>query len=167
MKTLIYIFGIGIIIGLISFAKKNYVTCGLASGIENVNIESKIIQLKRIGIADTTIASISGKVYGKIKYLNKKDTIIENLQYANIWVTDKKTDSSVGTTSNLKGEFQFNVPASKYDLNVQFIGFNNIKVKNIKIGTGDIIDFKTILEPGDGVTEFKSNSSEFYNNTNK
>lgn len=164
MKIRFYILSIGIIIGLISCSKKGYMTCGLASGIEIMNIDSEIIELKRIAIADTIIASISGKIY--VKHINKKDTLIDNFAYANIWVKDLKTDSLIGTTTNSKSEFQFNVPASKYELHAQHIGFNNVKVKNMKVGTGDIIHFSAILGQGDGVTEFKWNPTEFYNNMN-
>ena len=87
-------------------------TCGLASGIEVMNIDSEIIELKRIAIADTIIASISGKIY--LKHINKKDTLIDKLAYANIWVKDLKTDSLIGTTTNSKGEFQFNIPSSTW-----------------------------------------------------
>lgn len=162
MKTRIYTIGIIVIIGLISCAKKNYVICELTSAIDNVNIESEIIQLKRVSIADTTIASISGKIY--VKYLNKKDTLVDNFAYVNIWVKDLQTDSLIGTTSNLKGEFQFTIPASEYDLQAQFVGFNNLKIKNMKVETGDIIRFSAILGQGAGETDFQWNPNEFYKN---
>ncbi|WP_179016888.1 carboxypeptidase-like regulatory domain-containing protein [Winogradskyella forsetii] len=165
MKIRTIILTLGILIGLISCAKKNYVVCGLGSDMNLITLESKIIELKRIGIADTTLASISGKIYAKS--INKNDTLTDNFAFTNIWVRDLKTDSLIGTTSDSKGEFQFTIPASEYDLQVQFIGFNNLKVKNVKVGTGDIISFSAILGQGNGTTEYKWNQAEFYNNTNK
>ena len=164
MKTRIYLIGIGIIIGLISCAKKNYATCGLTSEIKNENFDSKLIQLKRVGIADTTIASISGKIY--FTHLNKHDTLIDNFACASIWVKDLKTDSLIGTISNSKGEFQFTIPASEYDLHAQFIGYNKIKIKNIKVGTGDIVKFSAKLGKGDGETIYEWNPTNFYKNRN-
>ncbi|MFC0604569.1 carboxypeptidase-like regulatory domain-containing protein [Winogradskyella pulchriflava] len=154
----------GILIGLISCSKKIY-SCGLEPVLNIVSIDSEILNLKRIGIADTTLASISGKIYAKS--INEKDTLTDNFAFTNIWVRDLKTDSLIGTTSDSKGEFQFTMPASEYDLQVQFIGFNNLKVKNVKVGTGEIISFSAILGQGDGTTEYKWNQVEFYNNTNK
>ena len=165
MKIRTIILTLGILIGLISCAKKNYVVCGLGSDMNLTKLDSKIIELKRIGIADTTLASISGKIYAKS--INKNDTLIANFAYTNIWVRDVKTDSLIGTTSDSKGEFQFTIPASEYDLQVQFIGFNNLKVKNVKVGTGDIINFSAILGQGDGTTEYKWNPAEFYKNTDE
>lgn len=155
MKSRTIILTLGILIGLFSCAKKNYVTCGLDSNMNLTTIDSEIIELKRIGIADTTLASISGKIYAKS--INKNDTLTNNFAYTNIWVKDIKTDSLIGTTSNSKGEFQFTIPASEYNLEVQYIGFNNLKVKNVKIGTGDIINFSAIIGQGNGTTEYKWN----------
>ncbi|EDP70745.1 hypothetical protein FBALC1_08298 [Flavobacteriales bacterium ALC-1] len=165
MKIRTFILTLGILIGFISCAKKNYVVCGLGSDMNLITLDSKILELKRIGIADTILASISGKIYAKS--INKNDTLTDSFAFTNIWVRDLKTDSLIGTTSDYKGEFQFTIPASEYDLQVQFIGFNNLKVKNVKVGTGDIISFSAILGQGDGITEYKWNQAEFYNNTNK
>ncbi|GGW73277.1 carboxypeptidase family protein [Winogradskyella epiphytica] len=160
MKSRNFILTLGILIGLISCAKKNYVTCGLGSEMNPKTIDSEIIELKRIGIADTTLASISGKICAKS--INENDTLTDNFAYTNIWVKDIQTDSLIGTTSNSKGEFQFTIPASEYNLEVQFIGFNNLKVRNVKIGTGDIINFSAIIGQGNGTTEYKSSPNGLF-----
>ena len=155
MKTRTIILTIGFLIGLISCAKKNYVIYDNEIDLNSITISSEIIELKRIGITDTNFASISGKIY--LKSINKNDTLTDKFPGANILVKDIKSDSIIGTVSNLKGEYQFTIPASEYDLEVQFIGFNNLKIKNIKIGTGEIINFSAILGQGNGVTEYKCN----------
>jgi hypothetical protein len=162
MKIRIQILLLSILIGLNSCANKTHKN-GLHSDVNSVSIDSEIIDFIRIGIADTTLASISGKIYAKS--INKNDTLTDNLAFANIWVKDIKTDSLIGTTSNSKGEFQFTIPVSEYDLEVQFIGFNNLKVKNVKIGTGDIINFSGIIGQGNSVTEYKWNPNVVFEKT--
>ncbi len=159
MKIKIGILSLVISICLIGCAKKSYYICGFGlEGNDNtITIDSKIAELKRIAIADTTLANISGKIYAK--YLNKNDTLIENFAHTTIFVRDVKTDSLIGTTSNLKGEYHFTIPAAEYDLEVQFVGYNHLKVKNIKIRTGEIINFSAIIGQGNGVTEYLWNSN--------
>ncbi|MBW1296370.1 carboxypeptidase-like regulatory domain-containing protein [Aquimarina litoralis] len=162
MKIKIGILNLVVLIYLIGCAKKTYSVCGLELGENTITIDSKIIELKRIAIADTTPASISGKIYAKS--FDGSDTLTENFAYTNIFVRDLKTDSLIGTTSNLKGEYQFTIPAAEYDLEVQFIGYNNLKVHNIKITTGEIINFSAIIGQGNGVTEYLWNSNGSYKN---
>ena len=157
MKNRILILTLLILIGLFSCATKNYVVCGIGSSMNLSNIDSEIIKLKRIGIADTTIASISGKIYAKS--ITKNDTLTENFRNINVWFKDIKTDSIIGKTTNSNGEFQFTIPASEYNLEVQFIGYNYLKVKDVKIGSGDIIYFSAIIGQGNGVTEYQWNEN--------
>ena len=160
MKKRIYLISLGILLGLISCSKKNYVTCGLTEDLNSATIDSEIIELKRIGISDTIVANISGKIF--TRYIHKKDTLTDNFPFVNIFIRDIKTDSIIGTTTNSKGEYQYTIPASKYDFEIQFIGFNNLLIKNIKIGKGDIINFSATIGQGNGVTVYKRKQDGFF-----
>lgn len=122
----------------------------------DTNIDSEILEYQRTMIADTTLAYMSGKIQGKS--IVKNDTILETLNYSNIWVKDLKTDSVIGTTSNKKGDYELIIPASRYDIEIQFIGYKNLKIENVGIGTGDIINFSCILVEGYGKTKYKIDS---------
>ncbi len=160
--------------GLSNCSKKIYY-CGLASStnftshdseyivlkFENIdikNFDSKVLKFKRLGSSNKTIAKIYGKIFENSIYEN--DTLI--LPYASIWVKNIKTDSVIATTSNLKGEYELVLPEAVYDLEVQFIGFNNLRIKNLKVLNGQEFNISGFLGEGNGATVYKWNSNETF-----
>ncbi len=137
-----------ILVATISCAKKARVLCGLSADTSVISIESKVLKFKTIGIKDTTIASISGQVF--YKDLSGKDTIIGDLIGANVMFKETISNKIYGASTDEEGKYFLNVPPSKYTIIVQFIGFNNLIIKNVPIQSGVIIEFSTILGQGDG-----------------
>lgn len=72
-----------ILLAFSSCTKKYLVTCGSGDLESRPNIAGEVLQLKRIAIADTTIASISGEIFGKDSFNNVVtiDTLIGALVY--------------------------------------------------------------------------------------
>ncbi len=171
MKKLTLIFVSGILIGCVGCATRNFIHCAFANldssikgndlivldshSFEVVNIESELLEFKRIRIDDTLHANITGKIYEKTTYVN--DTLI--LPFANIWAKDTKTDCIIETTSNINGEYNVKLSKSQYDLEIQFVGFNSLRIKNLKIGSGETLKLSAILGEGNGKTEYKQNAA--------
>jgi hypothetical protein len=139
LTILIIIFSVG----LSNCSRKPVYTCGLAYLASRTNIDSKILRLERVAIADTTIAFISGAIYGKDSSDTHvtKDTIIA----ANVYAINQTTGKIYGKPTDLNGNYQFQLPASTYHLKVQFIAYNTLIVRNVKFGTGDIVEFDALL----------------------
>ena len=133
----------GILIELSSCTNKSIVTCGSGDLESRPNIAGEVLQLKRIAIADTTIASISGEIFGKDSSANGVtiDTLVGTLVY----LIDTKNGKTYSSQTNIHGKYQYYVPASTYDLKVQYIAYNILIVRNVIIGTGDMIQFNAVL----------------------
>lgn len=129
--------------GLINCSRKPVYTCGLGYLSSRPPIESRILKLERVAITDTTIAFISGIVLGHDS--SETATRTDTLMFANVFVVDKKTGKTIGNATDLKGHYQFYLPASTYDLKVQFIAYNTLIIQNAFFGTGDIVEFNALL----------------------
>ena len=141
-----------ILVATISCAKKARVLCGLSADTNAISLESKVLKFKTIGIKDTTIASISGQVF--YKDLSGKDTIIGDLIGANVMFKETISNKIYGVSTDNEGKYLLKVPPSKYTIIVQYIGFNNLIIKNVSIQSGVIIKFSTVLGQGDGDTVY-------------
>ena len=151
----------------VSFVSISCTTRVLNHPITNVNcesIDSRIINFKVLGIDDTKFASISGYVDGKRFYQN--DTLVDKLPSANVWVEDILTDSIYGIATNPDGEYNLEISPSKYNLNVQFVGFNVLKIDGIKIDSGEKIDISILLGQGCGQTLYKVNNDKTFTKIN-
>lgn len=90
---------------------------------------SKIVKNEMIGIADTTIAFLSGQVID----LETKETLF----YANVSLKDKKTEKVYGQVTDSLGHFSIVVPSSDYKFEVNYVGYTSIK-QDLNLGTGEI-----------------------------
>jgi len=91
---------------------------------------------KQIGIADTTISFLSGK-------------IIENrthkpIQYCKILLTNIKTNEKVGKITDFNGKFSFTVLADKYYISFNHFDYLTIK-DSIKLGMGELREINATL----------------------
>lgn len=143
MKKVVFIALLILFVGLTNCARKHLAICGLRSLDARLNIDSKIIQMERIAIADTTIASISGEIFGKDS--SENCVIIDTLIGAVISLVDKETKKVYGSSTDLQGKYKLCLPASIYDVRVFFISYNTLIVRNVSIGTGDIVRFNAML----------------------
>ncbi len=124
-------------------ARKPVYTCGLDYLANRPIIDSRIIELKRTGIADTTIAYISGRILGKDS--TDAEVSIDTLAYANVYIVNKTTGQTIGKVTDLNGKFEFSLPSASYDLKVKYIAYNTLIVRNVFLGTGDIFEFNALL----------------------
>jgi hypothetical protein len=130
-------------VGLLNCSRKPVYACGLTYLASRPKIDSKVLRLERVAIADTTIAFISGTVYGK----DSSDVHVttDTLMAANVYVVDQLTGKIYGKPTDHSGKYQFHLPASTYDLKVQYIAYNTLVIRNVKFGTGDIVEFDALL----------------------
>lgn len=84
---------------------------------------SKIIKNEVIGIADTTVAFLSGQV------IDKKTN--EPLLYVNFSLTNIETKKVYGIATKEKGEYSITVPAGNYLLEVKYVGYSDL-TKNLR-----------------------------------
>jgi len=143
MKRTFYILTIIVSTLLWSCVRKPIYTCGLGHLANRPKIESKIIELNRTGIADTTIAFISGQILGKDS--TDAGVGIDSLGFANVYVVDNVTGKTIGKATDLNGKFEFTIPSASYDLKVQYIAYNTLIIRNVYFGTGDIVEFNAVL----------------------
>ena len=140
---------------LLTACAQKVVKCGLVG--ENMNpqkLPSVVTINENILIADTTIVSISGKVLGSYIH-ERKDTITEPLEFANVMLTNVKTKEVFGQVTEVGGLYNLTIPAATYTLDVRFIGYNQIVVENVKLGTGEILNFSANLGQGIGEEYFR------------
>lgn len=131
--------------------------CGLVDNRPIEHVESEILEYKKIGVDDTIVASLSGKIYDKLVY-NNIDKMPSELPYSNVWAKEVYTDSIIGIVTNEKGEYSLVLAPSTYDIEVQFVGYNNLKIENQKIGTGELLSCSILLGSGYGKTSYKLDS---------
>ena len=155
MKQPFYIFIILITALLYGCARKPVYTCGFGYLSNKPKIHSKVIKLKRTGIADTTVAFISGQIFGKDSI--DKGITIDTLEYANVYVVDNVTGKVIGKATDLNGKFDFTVPSATYDLNVQYAAYNTLIIRNVFFGTGDVLELNAVL----GQSGTADDSSEY------
>ncbi len=113
---------------------------------------SKIVSNEIIGIADTTVAFISGQVID----LKTKET----LRFVNVILIDTKTKKVYGQSTDSLGQFSIMIPASNYDFKVNYIGYTPPIKSSVKLGTGEMREINIELgQSGDFVTyEIKSDN---------
>ena len=124
--------------------------CALAYGPITPSIESKVLSLEKIGFSDTVVAHLSGKILGK--YLIGNDTIEEHLAFSNVVLIEHASNKRYGAMSNLDGNYKLYVPASKYHLEIQFIGQNTLNIENFELESGEIIELNVSLGQGEATT---------------
>ncbi len=100
---------------------------------------SLFISDELIGIADTTVAVLSGQVFD----LDTKET----LHFARVILKEAETDKSYGQITDSLGRFVITVPANEYEFEVRFIGRSSIK-KDLTLGTGEMREVKIELGQG-------------------
>lgn len=100
---------------------------------------SKIVSDEMIGIADTTVAFLSGQVID----LKTKET----LRFANVSLKDVKTEKVYGQATDSLGYFSITVPASNYDFEVNYVSYSLVK-SDVKLGTGEMREMKIELGQG-------------------
>lgn len=115
---------------------------------------SKIIKNEVIGIADTTVAFLSGQVIDK--ETNKP------LLYANVSLTNIEIKKVYGMTTKEKGEYSITVPAGNYLLEVKYVGYSDL-TKNLTLGTGEMRKIEVEMGQGGAFVIYKIKSDKKLN----
>jgi hypothetical protein len=115
---------------------------------------SKIVRNEMIGIADTTTAFLSGQV---IDFETK-----ETLMYANVSLTDTKTEQVYGQATDSLGQFSITAPASIYEFEVNYVGYSSIK-QNLTLGTGEMREMKVGLGQASAFVTYEIKSDKKLN----
>ncbi|CAL2102993.1 Carboxypeptidase family protein [Tenacibaculum sp. 190130A14a] len=124
--------------------------------LPSLNFISKILILKRLKPSNSNLTSITGKVFDNS--IDENDTL--TLPFANVVAKNQVTDSIIGTITNEEGMFELNLPPSKYNLEIEFIGFNTLIIKNVKISKGNHMYLSSILGSGRGTSLYDLNYNQ-------
>jgi hypothetical protein len=129
-----------------SCANKVIVTCGTADLMNRPSTESKVLSLKTIGIADTTIAFISGLVSGKDS--TDKKVTIDTLAATSIQFINLERSDSVTVFADISGKFQQHLTAGIYNIWVFNVGYNRLLLENVSFRTGELKELNVLLGKG-------------------
>ena len=127
-------------------------------GSNDTSINNEILELRKLINEDVTESGINGKIF--TKSLLENDTLIENKPEIYVSLRDIKTDSVFITTTSQYGYYNLTVPASKYELEVAFNGYNNLIINNLRIETGNHLVFCAIIGQGSCETEYNWNKND-------
>lgn len=97
--------------------------------VEKESEESEIIKNELIGIADTTIAYLSGQI------VNKETKA--PLTYSAVTLTSERTGGTFGRSTDTNGMYSIRVPADEYKLQIDYVGYSALW-SELKLGTGEI-----------------------------
>lgn len=117
-------------------------------------VPSKIVKKKMIGIADTVTALLSGQVID----LETKETLL----YANVSLTDKKTEKVYGQATDSLGQFSITVPANDYEFEVNYVSYSSIK-QDLKLRTGEMKEMDIELGQGGAFVTYEIKSDKKMN----
>ncbi len=81
----------------------------------------------------------NGKIEGVVL-----DNEVENEPLAFATISIKNTD--IETNSDLDGSFSFNLKPGKYILEVQFLGYATIELRNVEVVAGNTLSIKQKLK---------------------
>ena len=90
---------------------------------------SFITENKQIGIADTTVSFLSGKI---IEYRTNKP-----IQFCKVVLTNIKTNENIGGITDNNGKFSFVAIADKYYIRIIHIDYLTFR-DTIKLGIGEM-----------------------------
>ncbi|PTX63510.1 carboxypeptidase-like protein [Kordia periserrulae] len=136
--------------------KSNNKACALAEAPAHLQTKSKstLDINKNLIFADTTVATISGKIYGESLYSDEKFQEEDTLPFANIALINAETQEVLGTTTDLDGAYNLSIPAATYQLKISFVGYNIVLIDNIQLGTGELFNLSAQLGLGIEKEEF-------------
>ena len=102
--------------------------------------QGQVISNKTIGIADTTIAWVQGKIVGPDG----------NLPYASVSFFNKSRNQNFGVLSDANGEYKRSLLRGKYEVTFQSMGYRNFIIKDFALRTGQMQEIQVKLGEGGG-----------------
>jgi hypothetical protein len=118
-------------------------TCGKSSSSNITSIPSKILSLQTIGFADTTLAVIYGKTFGKDSIDSR--VIIDTLFFTRIEFIDLEKRDTVIAVSDIQGKYQKYLRPSNYDIIISYVGFELLKIENVAFKRSEIKELDVLL----------------------
>ena len=147
-----------LVLFLMGCAKKPVYTCGTVL-TNKPSIESKVLSLKTVGIADTITAFVSGTIFGKDS-IDKKVTI-DTLSFATITLINKERQDTIKVVSDAQGKFQQHFQAGTYDILVKYVAYTGLMIKNVPFGRGELKEFNALLgQQGQTIVESKVDANK-------
>jgi hypothetical protein len=110
------------------------------------NEHSQILENKLIGIADTTIAFVSGTI------LDYKE---EPLSFSGTFFIDMLDNKKHFIIADSLGKYKISLPAGRYTLECVSVGYMSLKIENLIFKIGEIKEINIKLEEA---SYFKSHS---------
>jgi len=129
--------------GLSGCAPKPITTCGVMYLANRPSIDSRVISLESTEQTDTSAAIISGVILGET--INENQHHMDTLEFAAVYLVDKKSGATFGAVADIQGYFKLYVPESSYDLTVQYITYNYLIIKDIQPKSGKVIQMDVVL----------------------
>jgi hypothetical protein len=121
-----------------SFGQKADLVCKEVKGVK-----SKITDNKNIGVMDTVLFLVRGQI-------TKRKDVEDNQDLKGINVNLKNINGGqiIGASTDENGNFQIWGDKGTYNLEVSYIGLDNLVIKKLKIGSGEIRLINAILGLG-------------------
>ncbi|MCB0791942.1 MAG: carboxypeptidase regulatory-like domain-containing protein [Flavobacteriales bacterium] len=100
---------------------------------------SEVLRDELVGIADTTIAFLSGKVLDS--------GTRKPIELVNVWLMDTVPSTIAGTTTDTSGYYHLDAPSGTYTLHVVGIG-RTIQEYEVDLGVGHVREIDVALGKG-------------------
>lgn len=127
-----------LLISINTFGQKTKTVCKKVKGQK-----SKIVDNKLVGVMDTVLFSLNGKV---IKDKNAEDE--NGLKGINVILKNIADGKVIGDSTNELGEFQIWGGEGTYDLEISYIGLDKIILKKVKFRSGELRQLNAVLGLG-------------------
>ncbi len=116
---------------------------GKSSSSNITSIPSKILSLQTIGFADTTLAVIYGKTFGKDSIDSR--VTIDTLFCTSIEFIDLEKRDTIIAVSDIHGKYQKYLRPSNYDIIFSYVGFGLLKIENVAFKRSEIKELDVLL----------------------
>jgi hypothetical protein len=134
---------LSIALTFIGCKRESIYTCGNSPSSNITSIPSKILLLQTIGFADTTLAVIYGKTFGKDSIDSR--VIADTLFNTRIEFIDLEKRDTIIAVSDIQGKYQKYLRPSNYDIIISNVGFELLKIENVPFKRSEIKELDVLL----------------------
>ena len=126
--------------------------CGIPPS-EFPSVKSNVIIFERIGTVDSIFGFISGTILGRDTF----GTIecLDTLSLVRISALDKESGKNYSGDTDTLGHYEFWLPSSHYNIDVQYFSYNKLILQDAYFATGDVVTFSAIVGQGTDSTVFQ------------
>jgi len=134
---------LSIALTFIGCKRESIYTCGNSPSSNITSIPSKILSLQTIGFADTTLAVIYGKTFGKDSIDSR--VIVDTLFNTRIEFIDLEKRDTIIALSDIQGKYQKYLRPGNYDIIISYVGFKLLKIENVPFKRSEIKELDVLL----------------------